>query len=111
LEEQGLPSDSITGFEEFYAEPPMRPEEAVEELEMYDPKYSVATYLPQLLNSRTVVLRRLFKNIEQPVVSTSTVNAYSPPISLSAAFALYPAPLPSCFLDGVDDRARKCSRD
>jgi hypothetical protein len=43
LEAQGLASDSITGFEEFYAEPPMRPAEAVEELEMYDTKYSVAT--------------------------------------------------------------------
>jgi hypothetical protein len=44
LEEQGVPLDSITGFEEFYAEPPMRPDEAMEELEMYDTKYSVTTY-------------------------------------------------------------------
>ena len=32
----------ITGFEEFYAEPPMRPEEAEEEELLYDPKLSVA---------------------------------------------------------------------
>lgn len=33
----------ITGFEEFYAEPPMRVAEAEEEELLYDPKLSVAT--------------------------------------------------------------------
>lgn len=36
--------DPITGFEEFFAEPPMRPSEAEEEEAMYDIKLSVATY-------------------------------------------------------------------
>jgi Argonaute siRNA chaperone (ARC) complex subunit Arb1 len=39
-------AEQITGFEEFYAEPPMRPDEAEEELALYDPKLSVATYVP-----------------------------------------------------------------
>jgi hypothetical protein len=34
----------ITGFEEFYAEAPMKPDEVAEEEAMYDPKHSVATY-------------------------------------------------------------------
>ena len=37
------PPDLITGFEEFYAEPPMKPDEAEEEEAMYDPKYSIPT--------------------------------------------------------------------
>ena len=89
MEAQGLPVDSITGFEEFYAEPPMRPEEAVEELEMYDPRYSVVTSLRHLFNLHTVGLRGLFRNTERLVVSTSIVSAFSPPTSPSAAFALY----------------------
>jgi hypothetical protein len=36
--------EQITGFEEFYSEPRMRPDEAEEELTPYDPKLSVATY-------------------------------------------------------------------
>jgi hypothetical protein len=36
--------DQITGFEEFYAEPPMKPNEVEEEEAMYDIKLSVATY-------------------------------------------------------------------
>ena len=35
----------ITGVEEFYAEPPMIPKEAMEEEPIYDPKLSIATYL------------------------------------------------------------------
>jgi len=37
--------EQITGFEEFYAEPPMSPDEAEEEEQMYDAKLSVATYV------------------------------------------------------------------
>jgi hypothetical protein len=37
-------ADMITGFEEFYAEPPMKPDEAEEEEAMYDTKFSIATY-------------------------------------------------------------------
>jgi Argonaute siRNA chaperone (ARC) complex subunit Arb1 len=36
----------ITGFEEFYAEPPLHPDEAEKEEEMYDVRLSVATYWP-----------------------------------------------------------------
>ena len=37
------PANLITGFEEFYAEPPMKGEEVEEEESFYDPKLSVAT--------------------------------------------------------------------
>ena len=45
----GDPNNQITGFEEFYADPPIRPEEALEEEVMYDPRFSVATYLSLLI--------------------------------------------------------------
>jgi hypothetical protein len=42
LEETNNSADLITGFEEFYADPPMNPDEAIEEEAMYCPKLSVA---------------------------------------------------------------------
>ena len=60
-----MPLDSITGFEEFYAEPPMRPEEAVEELEMYDIKYSVATYIPHLVILLWLMVSRAEKVVQR----------------------------------------------
>jgi hypothetical protein len=39
--------DQITGFEEFYAEPPMKPDEVEEEEAIYDTRFSVATYVPK----------------------------------------------------------------
>ena len=65
-------TDSITGFEEYYAEPPLRPEEALEEEAMYNPKFSVATYHP--IDKRSyvtyiVVPRELFNDIGQRDVS------------------------------------------
>lgn len=44
LESEKNPADMITGFEEYYAEPPMKPDEAVAEEAMYDIKFSVAAY-------------------------------------------------------------------
>jgi len=35
-------AEQITGFEEFYADPPLKPEEAEEEEFLYDTKLSVA---------------------------------------------------------------------
>ena len=37
-------AEHITGFEEFYADPPLRPEEAEEEEAMYDARFSVTAY-------------------------------------------------------------------
>ena len=92
--EEGV--EQITGFEEFYAELPMKPDEAAEEETMYDTKLSVATYLPlqsQILPYKIgyiliiVVRRKSFKSIVQHVASTSTVNEYSWHTSPLAEFA------------------------
>ena len=44
LEASKNPANFITGFEEFYAEPPLRADEAIEEKTLYDPRLSVALY-------------------------------------------------------------------
>ena len=45
LELDARPVMIITGFEEFYAEPPMRREEAEEEELLYDPALSVTEFV------------------------------------------------------------------
>jgi len=49
----------ITGFEEYFAEAPLRPEEAEEEKAMYDPKFSVATYVTQSTQSLLLLPTRV----------------------------------------------------
>jgi Argonaute siRNA chaperone (ARC) complex subunit Arb1 len=83
--EEGV--EQITGFEEFYVEPPMRPDEAEEELALYDPKLGVATYLLPWVN--IVVRKKSFKSIVLLDVSTSIANVFFRHISRLAGFALY----------------------
>ena len=101
--EKNRSDPKISGFEEFYAEPPMRPEEAEEEELLYDPKHSVATSAPPFAplpfslfvhpSDHLVAPNRLSKSIVQHVASTLTENASSPPISPLAASALSSPPL------------------
>ena len=89
MELEKNPADLITGFEEFYAEPPMKPDEAEEEEAMYDTKFSIATY--SLCNHKliTVVLRKLSNDIEQHVDSTSIAKEFSLRILHSVEFEPY----------------------
>lgn len=87
--EKKNPADLITGFEEFYAEPPMKPDEAEEEEAMYDTKFSIAAYALYGDELIAAVLRKPSNDTEQHVDSTSIVKEFSLHILHSVEFELY----------------------